>query len=120
MSVLGAGERIRNAALRWEGVTAHSHRFGGTEYRLGTREIGHVHGDHLVDILFPTKVRDELVAAGRAQPHHVLPESGWISFYLRQESDVAAAIELLRRSFEIALRQKSSKNSLEAASSDVQ
>jgi predicted DNA-binding protein (MmcQ/YjbR family) len=107
MSVPNAGEKIRNAALRWAGVTAHPHRFGGTEYRLGTREIGHVHGDHLVDIPFPTKVRDELVAAGRAQPHHVLPESGWISFYLRQASDVEAAIELLRRSFEIALHQKS-------------
>jgi len=60
-----------------------------------------------VDIPFPTKVRAELVAAGRAQPHHVLPESGWVSFYLRQEPDVEAAIELLRRSYEIALHQKS-------------
>lgn len=93
--------------MSWDGVTAHPHRFGGTEFRLGTREIGHVHGDHLLDIPFPKKVRDELVATGRAQPHHVLPESGWISFYLRQEPDVEAAIELLRRSFEIALRQKS-------------
>jgi len=112
MSIHGAGEKIRNAALSWAGITAHPHRFGGTEYRLGTREIGHVHGDQLVDIPFPTKVRDELVAAGRAQPHHVLPESGWISFYLRQESDVEAVIELLRRSFEIAWHQKpGSKNS---------
>jgi hypothetical protein len=116
MSVHGAGEKIRNAALQWAGVTAHAHRFGGTEYRLGTREIGHVHDDHLVDIPFPTKVRAELVAAGRAQPHHVLPESGWISFYLRHAPDVEAAIELLRRSYEIALHQKSSKSSPKAAS----
>lgn len=119
MSIRGAEEKIRSAALNWDGVTARPHRFGGTEFRLGTREIGHVHGNHLIDIPFPKKVRDELVAAGRAQPHHVLPESGWISFYLQHETDVEAAIELLRRSFEIALRQKSgAKNSSEVPSSD--
>ena len=120
MSVHGAGEKIQSAVLSWAGVTAHPHHFGGTEFRLGTREIGHIHGDHLVDIPFPKKVRDELVAAGRAQPHHILPESGWISFYLRHETDVESAIELLRRSFEIALRQKpGSPNSSEVSSPDV-
>lgn len=102
MSVSGAGKRIDAALQGWSGITAQLHRFGGTEYRLGRREIGHVHGDHLVDIPFPKKVRDELVTSGRAEPHHVLPESGWVSIYLRQASDVDRAVELLRLSFEIA------------------
>jgi hypothetical protein len=76
------------------------------EYVLGKREIGHIHGDGLVDIPFPKKVRDEIVAAGRAQPHHVLPETGWVSFYLRQEPDVEQASALLRESYEIAIKQK--------------
>jgi hypothetical protein len=88
-------------------VTAQSHRFGGVEYVIGRREVGHIHGDHLVDIPFPKRVRDEIVAAGRAQPHHVLPESGWVSFYLQQESDVEQAIALLHESYEIAIKQKS-------------
>ena len=77
------------------------------EFNLGRREIGHIHGDSLVDIPFPKKVRDEIIAAGRAQPHHLLSESGWVSFYLRQEGDVARAIDLLRISYEIAINQKS-------------
>jgi hypothetical protein len=109
MSIRGAQEQITQALLAWEGVTAHAHRFGGTEFRLGRREIGHVHGDYLVDIPFPKKVRDELVAAGRAEPHHVLPESGWISFHLRQPADVEQAIGLFRRSFELALKQRSGR-----------
>jgi hypothetical protein len=92
--------------LQWPGVTAHPHQFGGTEYRLGSREIGHVHGDWLVDIPFPSKVRNEIVAAGRAEPHHVLPDSGWVSFYLREAADVERAIGLFRESYEIAMRQK--------------
>jgi predicted DNA-binding protein (MmcQ/YjbR family) len=73
-----------------------------TEYRFGRREIGHVHGDSLVDIPFPKEIRNELVAARRAEPHHILPQSGWVSIYLRQPSDVDRAIELLHLSYEIA------------------
>lgn len=113
MSITGARDQISSVVLSWEGVTGHPHRFGGTEYRLGTRELGHIHGDHLVDIPFPKRVRDELVALGQAQPHHILPESGWISFYLRQAEDVDRVIALLRRSYELAVNQaqKRKKNS---------
>ncbi len=85
----------------WEGITSHPHRFGGVEYRLGHREIGHVHGDGLVDIPFPTRVRNELVASGHAMPHHVLPESGWVSLYIRNPEDVEKAIALLRKSYDL-------------------
>jgi hypothetical protein len=105
MSVRGARQRIHEAALSWPGVTAHRHRSGGTEYRLHRRELGHVHGDRLVDIPFPKKVRDEIVADGRADPHHVLSDSGWISFYLWEAADVDRAISLLRQSFELAQKR---------------
>ncbi len=47
-----------------------------------------------------------IVAAGQAVPHHVLPESGWISFYIRDPGDVEKGIALLRRSYEIAVDQR--------------
>lgn len=106
MRIQNAGVRIAATVSSWPDVSAHPHRFGGTEFAIGKREIGHVHGDFLVDIPFPTKVRNELVEAGRAEPHHILPDSGWISFYLREPADVERAIELLRISYEIALRQR--------------
>jgi predicted DNA-binding protein (MmcQ/YjbR family) len=106
MSVSNAQKTITEALTSWDGISTAQHRFGGVEYRLGTRELGHIHGDHLVDIPFPKKVRDEIVKAGLAEPHHILPETGWISFYLREEEDVQKVIVLLRRSYEIALRQK--------------
>lgn len=107
MSVRGAQERITQTVTSWEGVSAKPHRFGGVEYVIGRREIGHIHGDHLVDIPFPKKVRDEVIASGRAQPHHILPDTGWVSFYLQEESDVEQAIALLIDSFRIAQKQKS-------------
>ena len=107
MPVSGAAAKIHAEALSWPGIGAYPHRFGGTEYRLGTREIGHIHGESLVDIPFPKKVRDEVVASGRAQPHHLLPDTGWVSLYLREPDDIPRAIELLRQSYEVALKQKS-------------
>lgn len=109
MSVLGAQAVITKAVTAWEGVPVAPHRFGGVEYAIGTREIGHIHGDHMVDIPFPKKVRDEIIAEGRAQAHHFLPETGWVSFYIRQDKDVEQAITLLNESYQIALKQKSKK-----------
>jgi hypothetical protein len=104
--LLKASEQIRSAALSWSGVTTQAHRFGGTEYRLGRREIGHVHGDYLIDIPFPKSVRNELIAAGLAEPHHILPNSGWVSFYIKRSDQVDQAIALLRRSYDLAISRK--------------
>jgi hypothetical protein len=68
-------EAVRAAVAGWEGVTTDEHRFGGIAFRVGRRELGHLHGS-IADLPFPRPVRDELVAAGRARPHHVVPDSG--------------------------------------------
>jgi Luciferase len=96
-------ERIARAVTSWPDVESAPHRFGGVEFRLGKRELGHLHGDSLADLPFPRKVRDELIAAGRAQPHHVLPESGWVSFRIESPDDVDRAIALFRLGYERAL-----------------
>jgi len=106
MSVSGAGQRIQSEVGGWEGMATAPHRFGGVEFKLGTREIGHIHGDSLVDVPLPKRIRDELVAAQQADPHHVLPQSGWVSIYLQEATDVERAIGILRRSYEIAREQR--------------
>ncbi|HWD09450.1 MAG TPA: luciferase family protein, partial [Actinomycetota bacterium] len=47
---MGAGERIRAEVGSWPGVSVEPHRFGGWEYKVGRREMGHVHGDRLADL----------------------------------------------------------------------
>ena len=44
-----------------------------------------------------------LVETGRAQPHHVLPHTGWVSKQIRDEDDVRDVIELFRLGYERAL-----------------
>ena len=102
-----AGQLIREAVGSWPGVTVAPHRFGGLEYLYGRKEMGHVHGDRLADLPMPRRLRDELVAAGRAQPHHVLPETGWISVWMASPEDAAAVIELFRMQYDRYARARS-------------
>src|SRR5438445_11524252 len=95
-----AGELIREAVTAWPGVTAVSHRFGGTEYRYGKKEMGHVHGDRLADLPLPRRLHDEVIAAGRAEPHHVLPQTGWVSCWMAGPEDADGVIELFRLQYE--------------------
>src|ERR1044072_568434 len=55
--------RIAREVGSWDGVTVAPHRFGGVEFRVGRRELGHVHGDRLADLPFPIAILRELVAA---------------------------------------------------------
>ena len=99
-SMKGAADLIREEVSAWLGVEAVPHRFGGTEYRYGRKELGHVHGDRLADLPLPRKLRDQVIASGRAEPHHVLPESGWVSCRMSGSADVAGVIELFRMQYE--------------------
>ena len=78
------------------------HRFGGVEFRLGRRELGHLHGDSLAGLPFSVRVREELVRAGEARPHHVLPDSGWVGYPIRGPEDVPGALALFRLAYDRA------------------
>jgi hypothetical protein len=94
--------RITTEILTWEGVTQHEHRFGGVEFRLGGRQLGHLHGERWADLPFQRGIRDMLVETGRAEPHHVLTDTGWVSKQIRGEDDAADVIDLFRLSYERA------------------
>ncbi len=94
--------RIEREVASWDGVSVRPHRFGGVEFRLGRRELGHLHGERWADLPFHRGIRDMLVETGRAQPHHVLPETGWVSRQIRDDEDVREVIELFRLSYERA------------------
>ena len=95
---LRAMEMFENAVCRKDAIQRRPHRFGGVGFFVGTTEIGHLHGNGLLDLFVGKSFRTDQVGRGRALPHHVFPESGWISFWLRSPADIAQAIEL----FEIA------------------
>ena len=97
---MGIAETIEREITGWPGVETKPHRFNGIEFRVNRHEIGHLHGDRLADLPFPVRMRKELVAKDRARLHHVLPETGWVSYPIRGEKDVEGALELFRLNYE--------------------
>ena len=89
-------QQIVDEVSSWSGVTTRPHRFGGIEFLVGRRELGHLHGNRLADLPFPVRVREQLVEAGEAEPHPILPESGWVSCKIRDARDVPVVIKLFR------------------------
>jgi hypothetical protein len=103
-------EKIEREVTGWPGVEGRPHRFGGVEFRVNGHEIGHLHGSRLADLPFPVRVRRELVAAGKAQLHHVLPQTGWVSYPIRQPEDVDGALELFRLNYERLTARKKERS----------
>lgn len=102
-------ESIEREVMGWPGVEARAHRFGGVEFRVNGHEIGHLHGERMVDLPFPVKMRKELVEAGKAREHHVLPQTGWVSYRIRSEGDVAGALDLFRKNYERLTARKGAR-----------
>ncbi|WP_161973154.1 luciferase domain-containing protein [Halostella litorea] len=98
-AVANAVDDLVDEAGGWRHVQVGEHRFGGTEFRVGPREIGHVHAWGMVDIAYLRKLRDVLVDAGHTGPHHLLPESGWTTYYVESPDDYDHARWLLRLSY---------------------
>ena len=65
-------EKIQKEILSWPNVTAQPHKFGGIEFRVNKRETGHIHGEHVADLPFPMKTRNDLVNSGHVSLHGLI------------------------------------------------
>jgi hypothetical protein len=86
--------------MAWPDVSSGIHRFGGLAWYVDEIEFGHIHGNTMVDIAFPHEVRDEIIASGRAEPHHMFPDVG-ITLHMNTAGDVDQAVKLLRLSYDL-------------------
>jgi len=97
-------ERITDEVTSWPGVEAGPGRRGEFAFRLGRREIGHLHGDHAAHFSFPKDVWADLMEQGRIVPHPVFPErEGPAARRIEDEADVADVIALMRLNYDRAV-----------------
>jgi hypothetical protein len=92
-------KKLEAEVATWPNVTVGPHQFVAREFRFNKAEIGHVHFWGDVDIPFPPAVHDVLLAEGRAQRHRWLPDSGWVTYHLHNDSDLKEAVLLMRISY---------------------
>jgi hypothetical protein len=97
-----ASDRIFAEASNWQGVTIGDvGRRGERSVFLGRRELGHLHGDRVLHIGFPSQVWHELYEAGRITYHPVFPDKvGWAARRIETDEDVVDVIALLRINYD--------------------
>ena len=94
-------ELITDEVTSWPGVEAGPGRRGEFSFRVGRREIGHLHGDHAAHFFFPKGEWAELLAEGRIGYHPVFPgREGPAARTIEDEDDVRDVIALMRLNYD--------------------
>jgi hypothetical protein len=96
-----ASRQITAEVASWPGVQAGPGRRGEFSFRVGRREIGHLHGDRAAHFMFPKSVWAQLRAQGRIVEHPVFPgKQGPGARRIETESDVRDVIALMRLNYD--------------------
>jgi hypothetical protein len=96
-----ASEQITQEVTSWPGVEAGPGRRGEFSFKVGRREIGHLHGDHSAHFMLPKDLFSELYAAGRVGHHPVFPDKdGPAARRIATPEDVSDVIALMRLNYE--------------------
>jgi Family of unknown function (DUF5519) len=98
-----ASERITEVVSAWPGVKAGPGRRGEFAFKLGRREIGHLHGNHAAHFFFPPAIWAELSEEGRIGHHPVFPDrEGPAARRIEDGADIEDVIALMRINYEEA------------------
>jgi len=88
-------DEIERIVLKWPGVTSEIHAMGGMGFRFHRNEIGHIHWNGDLDIVFGRELTEKLLQSGKVQHHRFVPSAA-VTFSLNGEGDIDFAITLLR------------------------
>jgi hypothetical protein len=96
---------IEAKVLTWNGIRSGDHRMGAREFLFGHREIGHIHWNGDLDIVFGKQITESILKRKPLQRHAYLPGVA-ITLKIRSDNDISFAVSLLRYAY---LLKKASK-----------
>ena len=96
-----ASRQITEEVTSWPGVEAGPGERGEFAFKVGGREIGHLHGDHAAHFFFPKELWAELFDQGRLVHHPVFPDrQGSAARRIESADDVTDVIALMRLNYD--------------------
>ena len=103
----GAFHKIDETISSLPNVQRGKHLYGSIEWRYKNKPIGHIHGNRIVDILFPKEVRTNLLLNSKIVPNKYAKNG--ISVHLNDADDIQLAIKLLIQSYNL-VKSKTDKH----------
>ena len=92
---------IEDEVTAWHGVSSKMHKYGGLQFDVHDKEIGHIHGNGVVDILLSRANKDQLLSEGKVTDHHTFKNSGWITYILNGQESKEYALRLFKISYDL-------------------
>ena len=97
---------IENTITEWPGLHTAVHEMGGIVFLHDQTEIGHIHWNGNLDIVFGEHLTSQLMKLRKIKHHNFLPESA-ITFPLVNRDDIPFAMSLLQFSYLRLLKRNS-------------
>lgn len=105
-----ASRRIAQEVTSWDGVTSGIGSRGELSFRVGRKEIGHLHGDSVAHFSFRKDIWAELKAAGRITYHPVFPgREGPAARRIAGDEDVGDVIAMMRLNYDLIKHRQAGK-----------
>ncbi len=102
-----ASAQITDEVTSWPGVQAGAGKRGEFAFKVGHREIGHLHGDRSAHFSFPKDLWAELRGQGRITDHPVFPgRVGPAARQIDSQADVEDVIALMRLNYERVVERR--------------
>lgn len=97
--LLDSLDTLEDAVCEWKNVSVAPHKYGGTQFNVNGFELGHLHGNGLLDVQLNRSMKKELMAHTSVLDHHVFKNSGWISLWIKDSSDCELALSVLSKAY---------------------
>ncbi|MFM7023449.1 MAG: luciferase family protein [Flavobacteriales bacterium] len=87
---------LEEELTKWEGIEFSRHHYGGMQINLSKKELGHIHGNGLLDVHVGSGNKEFCISTFHCENHHILEESAsWVSLWIREKEDFSRALALL-------------------------
>jgi len=101
-------EELRQKILDLPGVTERQNAgIHEDAFFVGRTMFMHIHGAGHCDIRLSKADQGRVLAEAKARPHRWAPEAGYVTFAVRNQKDLEAAMDLIRMSHRYAVGQPS-------------
>ena len=92
-------QELRQTILSLQGVTERQNAgIHEDAFFVGRTMFMHIHSHGHCDIRLAREDQERVLAEGKARSHRWAPEQGYVTFVVRNENDLAPAMELIQMS----------------------